>query len=75
MEWPLLAPEAAVRLPSRRSHSSVHSFAPHALDLKSRGMKDEGADPPAIGFGKEIILGREFDSDKPEEYLESIRKL
>jgi nitrate/nitrite transport system substrate-binding protein len=41
----------------------------------SRIMKDEGVDPPAIGFGKEIILGREFDSDKPEEYLESIRKL
>ncbi len=40
----------------------------------SRIMRDQGANPPAIGFGKEIILGSEFDSDKPEEYLRSIGK-
>jgi nitrate/nitrite transport system substrate-binding protein len=41
----------------------------------SRIMRDQGANPPAIGFGKEIILGREFDSDKPDEYLKSIGKI
>ncbi len=40
----------------------------------ARIMKDQGASPPAIGFSKEIILGREFDSNKPEEYLKSIGK-
>jgi len=37
-------------------------------------MRDMGTDPPAAGFGKEIILGQEFDSSKPDEYLKSVRK-
>lgn len=40
----------------------------------ARIMKESGVTPPAGGFGKEIILGREFDSSKPDEYLKSIRK-
>ncbi len=28
-------------------------------------MRDLGATPPAVGFGKEIILGQEFDSSRP----------
>jgi nitrate/nitrite transport system substrate-binding protein len=37
-------------------------------------MRDLGANPPPAEFRKEIILGREFDSNKPEEYLKSVRK-
>src|SRR6266702_2505768 len=37
-------------------------------------MRENGASPPAGGFGKEIILGSEFDSSKPDEYLKSVRK-
>ncbi len=37
-------------------------------------MRDLGATPPAASFGKEMILGKEFDSSKPEEYLRSVRK-
>ena len=37
-------------------------------------MRGMGASPPAAQFGKEIILGKEFDSSKPEEYLKSVRK-
>jgi nitrate/nitrite transport system substrate-binding protein len=40
----------------------------------SRIMRESGASPPAGGFGKEIILGSEFDSSKPDEYLKSLRK-
>jgi nitrate/nitrite transport system substrate-binding protein len=40
----------------------------------SRIMRDQGVNPPPIGFGKEIILGSEFDSDKPNDYLKSIGK-
>jgi len=40
----------------------------------SKIMRDNGASPPAVGFGKEIILGAEFDSSKPDEYLKSVRK-
>ncbi len=40
----------------------------------SKIMRDNGASPPAGGFGKEIILGSEFDSSKPDEYLKSVRK-
>jgi nitrate/nitrite transport system substrate-binding protein len=40
----------------------------------SRIMRESGASPPAGGFGKEIILGSEFDSSKPEEYLKSLHK-
>jgi nitrate/nitrite transport system substrate-binding protein len=41
----------------------------------SRIMREDGATPPAIGFDKEVILGQEFDSSKPEEYLRSIGKI
>jgi nitrate/nitrite transport system substrate-binding protein len=37
-------------------------------------MRDQGANPPPAVFRKEIILGQEFDSSKPEEYLKSVRK-
>lgn len=37
-------------------------------------MRDQGATPPAIEFRKEVILGKEFDSSKPDEYLKSVRK-
>jgi nitrate/nitrite transport system substrate-binding protein len=37
-------------------------------------MRDLGASPPAPVFGKEIILGQEFDSSRPEEYLRSVRR-
>jgi nitrate/nitrite transport system substrate-binding protein len=37
-------------------------------------MRDLGANAPAADFRKEIILGQEFDSSKPEEYLKSVRK-
>jgi nitrate/nitrite transport system substrate-binding protein len=40
----------------------------------SRIMRESGVSPPAEGFGKEIILGSEFDSSKPDEYLKSLRK-
>jgi nitrate/nitrite transport system substrate-binding protein len=40
----------------------------------SRIMRENGASPPAGGFGKEIILGSEFDSSRPDEYLKSVRK-
>ena len=40
----------------------------------ARIMREMGATPPAADFGKEIILGKEFDSSKPEEYLRSVRK-
>jgi hypothetical protein len=59
--------------PSVRGYKKLAEQVMLATDA-SRIMKDQGANPPAIGFGKEIILGREFDSDKPEEYLKSIKK-
>jgi hypothetical protein len=37
-------------------------------------MREMGASPPAADFGKEMILGQEFDSSKPDEYLKSVRK-
>jgi nitrate/nitrite transport system substrate-binding protein len=40
----------------------------------SKIMKELGANPPPITFRKEIILGQEFDSSKPDEYLKSVRK-
>ena len=39
-----------------------------------RIMREMGGSPPAAVFRKEVILGREFDSDRPEEYLRSLRK-
>lgn len=44
-----------------------------ATDAK-RLMEEAGMNAPTIGFRKEIILGREFNSDRPEEYLKSLRK-
>ena len=40
----------------------------------ARIMREQGATPPAIGFGKETILGTIFDSSKPDEYLKTVRK-
>jgi nitrate/nitrite transport system substrate-binding protein len=37
-------------------------------------MTEIGAKPPAVDFRKETILGKEFDSSKPEDYLRSIRR-
>jgi nitrate/nitrite transport system substrate-binding protein len=37
-------------------------------------MSDMGVKPPAAEFRKEMILGKEFDSSKPDEYLKSVRK-
>jgi nitrate/nitrite transport system substrate-binding protein len=37
-------------------------------------LRESGATPPPVGFGKETILGSEFDSDKPEAYLKSLRR-
>src|SRR5580704_6364436 len=37
-------------------------------------IRELGGNPPAAEFGKEIILGKEFDASKPEEYLRSVRK-
>jgi nitrate/nitrite transport system substrate-binding protein len=37
-------------------------------------LRESGVTPPPLGFGKEIILGSEFDSDKPEAYLKSLRR-
>jgi nitrate/nitrite transport system substrate-binding protein len=37
-------------------------------------MTELGTKPPAVDFRKEIILGKEFDSSKPEDYLRSIRR-
>jgi nitrate/nitrite transport system substrate-binding protein len=40
----------------------------------TRVLKENNVNVPPIGFGKELILGQEFDSAKPEQYLASIRK-
>ena len=37
-------------------------------------MREQGAVPPAGGFGIETILGKDFDSSNPEGYLKSVRK-
>jgi nitrate/nitrite transport system substrate-binding protein len=37
-------------------------------------MREMGASPPAAEFRKEVILGQEFDSSRPDEYLKSVRK-
>ncbi|WP_312012195.1 CmpA/NrtA family ABC transporter substrate-binding protein [Bradyrhizobium sp. AUGA SZCCT0182] len=39
-----------------------------------RIMREQGATPPTVEFGTETILGKDFDSSKPEEYLASIKK-
>jgi nitrate/nitrite transport system substrate-binding protein len=40
----------------------------------SRIMRDQGVTAPVAEFGKEMILGKEFDSAKPDDYLRSVRK-
>jgi nitrate/nitrite transport system substrate-binding protein len=40
----------------------------------ARIMREMGANAPEPSFRKEIILGQEFDSSKPDEYLKSVRK-
>jgi nitrate/nitrite transport system substrate-binding protein len=40
----------------------------------ARIMREQGASPPVVGFGSEKILGKDFDSSKPQEYLASVRK-
>jgi nitrate/nitrite transport system substrate-binding protein len=40
----------------------------------SRIMGEQGATAPPVAFGKEVILGQDFDSSKPLEYLTSVRK-
>jgi nitrate/nitrite transport system substrate-binding protein len=34
-------------------------------------MKDMGMTPPETTYKKHMIMGKEFDPDKPEEYVES----
>jgi nitrate/nitrite transport system substrate-binding protein len=40
----------------------------------ARIMREQGAAPPPAEFGTETILGRDFDSSRPEEYLASVKK-
>ena len=37
-------------------------------------MREMGASPPPAEFRKEVILGQEFDSSRPEEYLKTVRQ-
>ena len=43
----------------------------HFLVARACGVK---VDVFSVGFGKEIILGSEFDSNQPEAYLKSLRR-
>lgn len=54
-------------------YKAIASQVMLATDAK-RLMEQAGVKAPAIGFRKERILGREFDSSKPEEYMKSLRK-
>jgi nitrate/nitrite transport system substrate-binding protein len=40
----------------------------------ARIMREQGASPPAVKFGTEVILDKDFDSSKPVEYLASVKK-
>ena len=40
----------------------------------ARIMREQGSTPPAVEFGVETILGKKFDSSKPDEYLKSVRQ-
>jgi nitrate/nitrite transport system substrate-binding protein len=40
----------------------------------ARIMRDQGTMPPAVEFGVETILGHKFDSNRPDEYLKSVRQ-
>lgn len=44
-----------------------------ATDAK-RLIEERGVTAPQIGYRKEVILGKEFDSSRPEEYLRSLRR-
>lgn len=55
-------------------YKAIASQVMLATDAK-RLMEQAGVKVPAIGFRKERILGREFDSSKPEEYMKSLRKV
>jgi nitrate/nitrite transport system substrate-binding protein len=44
-----------------------------ATDAK-RLMEELGETAPEVGFRKETIMGRTFDSNRPEEYLKSFAK-
>ncbi len=44
-----------------------------ATDAAKR-MAEAGVQPPKPEFRKENIVGREFDSSKPEDYLRSVRR-
>lgn len=44
-----------------------------ATDAKKL-LEEQGATAPALGFRKELVLGKEFDSSRPEEYLKSLRR-
>jgi nitrate/nitrite transport system substrate-binding protein len=44
-----------------------------ATDAK-RLMEERGAKVGPVGFRKEVIMGREFDSNRPEEYLKSLSR-
>ena len=40
----------------------------------ARIMREQGASAPAVEFGSEKILEKDFDSSKPQEYLASVKK-
>ncbi len=40
----------------------------------SRIMREQGAAAPAVAFGTEKILGKDFDSSKPQDYLSSVKR-
>jgi nitrate/nitrite transport system substrate-binding protein len=44
-----------------------------ATDAKKL-LEEQGATAPALGFRKEWVLGKEFDSSRPEDYLKSLRR-
>jgi len=44
-----------------------------ATDAKKL-LEERGSAAPALGFRKELVLGKEFDSNRPEEYLKSLRR-
>lgn len=54
-------------------YKAIASQVMLATDAK-RLMEEAGVKAPAVGFRKERILGKEFDSSKPEEYMKSLRK-
>lgn len=55
-------------------YKAIASRVMLATDAK-RLMEEAGMKVPPVGFRKERVLGQEFDSSKPEEYLKSLRKV